>query len=249
MPSLHIAVGLFGLGITRNLQEALGRVSLFSHLFRRSQRDSNITPLRKAEILIQNHQFTHVSLVSLLLNWAQELTESVSGGFAICRCLWVQILKWYDLMIQWMRFLISLLCSTSHLPRTGQEWVVSFLNPMHRMNESRHYGQVIHSKRFHSAKVFPLETLGQWANLLHSMPAESAHVDLRSFCREAISSCFVGKAWAGQCQSRQPDCTGGWYHGIKNWTILFVCESEKMWNLVHDAYFRFRISDLFYCIY
>ena len=37
----------------------------------------------------------------------------------------VQILKWYDLMIQWMRFLISLLCSTSHLPKLvrSELWV------------------------------------------------------------------------------------------------------------------------------
>ena len=98
-------------------------------------------------------QFSHFCLVSLLLNWAQELTQSVSAGFPICRFVSTdsQMIWSHDPMDAFLDFFALQYRS---LAQTGQEWVVSFLNPMRRMNESRHYRQVIHSKRFRSTKGF-----------------------------------------------------------------------------------------------
>ena len=117
----------------------------------------------------------------------------------------------------------------------------------------RLFQKISFSKGFHSkhgfSQAFHLGFLKGGCSLQNRI----THVELRSFCKKAR---FVGKSWAGQCQRRRPDRTGR-HHGIKKcWhgahVTLFVCvyvrESENMWSLVHDAYFRFLLSDLFYVV-
>ena len=140
MPSLNIAVGVFALGIfTRNLQEAPGRfyfsrmpLQMDQSLHCQKVRCEAGSAIKVAEIRIQDHRiFTCFAcfFIAQLGSRVDRIGQPWLPNLPMFVSTDSEMIWSHDLMIQWMRFLISLLCSTSALPKlvSSKRWFTCLL--------------------------------------------------------------------------------------------------------------------------
>ena len=123
MPSLRIAMGLSALGISeKHLDVFISLACLFKWMnHSTTKRGVRLAPqwkwLKSISKIIQFSRCFSCFFVAQLGSRADRISQRRLLNLPM---FGVQILKWYDLMIQWMRFLISLLCSTGHLPKLAR---------------------------------------------------------------------------------------------------------------------------------